>query len=108
MVGPCPHAPGGRMRADREHTFDTRRSRPMRPHFPSVLVLLTFLTPARADYDPLRTNKDQPEHIDLTLSPASEAKPRDDTGPVPVRVYLPKSKSPAPVVLFSHGLGGNR
>ena len=27
---------------------------------------------------------------------------------IPVRVYLPAAKSAAPVVLFSHGLGGNR
>jgi len=25
-----------------------------------------------------------------------------------VRVYLPESNQPAPVVLFSHGLGGSR
>src|SRR5262245_60635074 len=60
----------------------------------------------QGEYDPLRIDKDKPEHINLTLPPASEAKPRNDT--VPVRIYLPKTKSPAPVVLFSHGLGGNR
>ncbi len=27
---------------------------------------------------------------------------------VPLKVYLPKQKTPAPVVLFSHGLGGSR
>ncbi len=27
---------------------------------------------------------------------------------IPVRIYLPASKEPAPVVLFSHGLGGSR
>jgi dienelactone hydrolase len=27
---------------------------------------------------------------------------------IPIRIYLPKDKSPAPVVLFSHGLGGSR
>jgi predicted dienelactone hydrolase len=31
---------------------------------------------------------------------------RDRT--IPIRVYLPASESPAPVVLFSHGLGGSR
>ena len=35
----------------------------------------------------------------------------DDSGrqrAIPIRVYLPFSKSPAPVVFFSHGLGGSR
>ena len=27
---------------------------------------------------------------------------------IPLRVYLPASTAPAPIVLFSHGLGGNR
>lgn len=27
---------------------------------------------------------------------------------IPVRIFLPKEKKPAPVVLFSHGLGGSR
>ncbi|WP_193214146.1 alpha/beta hydrolase family protein [Luteolibacter marinus] len=27
---------------------------------------------------------------------------------VPIRVYLPQSSAPAPVILFSHGLGGSR
>ncbi len=27
---------------------------------------------------------------------------------IPVRIYIPDSKSPSPVVLFSHGLGGSR
>jgi predicted dienelactone hydrolase len=74
------------------------------PAFFLYLTLAPFLIAAqpRSDYDPLRTNTDKPEHIDLTLPPNA------DTATVPVRVYLPKTKSPAPVVLFSHGLGGNR
>ena len=28
--------------------------------------------------------------------------------PLPIRVYLPASEKPAPVILFSHGLGGSR
>lgn len=27
---------------------------------------------------------------------------------IPLRVYLPESRKPAPVILFSHGLGGSR
>ena len=45
----------------------------------------------------------------LAVSPADhvvrdEARDRE----IPLRVYLPASKAPAPVVLFSHGLGGSR
>src|SRR5258708_34347658 len=33
---------------------------------------------------------------------------RGPTRQIPLRVYLPETKSAAPVVLFSHGLGGSR
>jgi len=56
-----------------------------------------------ANYNPLA--------VDSTFSPArfeatvhDSARNRD----IPLLVYLPKSTSPAPVVLFSHGLGGSR
>jgi predicted dienelactone hydrolase len=42
------------------------------------------------------------QQTDLTVR--DEARRRD----LPVRVYLPTSKTPAPVILFSHGLGGTR
>ena len=32
----------------------------------------------------------------------------DDKRKVPLRIYLPESKSAAPVILFSHGLGGSK
>lgn len=58
--------------------------------------------PARA-YDPLAAPK------------ASEMKPQDFSvtdqtrhRDIPIRVYLPEAKTAAPVVLFSHGLGGSR
>ena len=40
--------------------------------------------------------------IDLTVH--DSARQRD----MPIRVYLPQSTEPAPVVIFSHGLGGSR
>ena len=56
-----------------------------------------------APYDPLAVAKDfKPAQIDLTIHDAK--RDRD----IPVKVYLPASKTPAPVVLFSHGLGGTR
>jgi len=67
-----------------------------------LLMPLLLATPALA-YDPLATNKD------------AAATPRDFTvhdpdrnRDIPVRVYLPGQPGAAPVVLFSHGLGGSR
>lgn len=58
---------------------------------------------AKQVYDPLRVPAGAaPEVIDLTVQ---DAKRRRE---IPVRVYLPAARTPAPVVLFSHGLGGSR
>lgn len=54
-------------------------------------------------YDPLATiGDDSPPSVDLTVVDAN--RDRD----IPLRVYLPASATAAPVVLFSHGLGGSR
>lgn len=68
----------------------------------TVLVLASVPTVA-ADYDPLAVPKSgEVRSTDLTVR--DEARKRD----VPLRVYLPAATDPAPVVLFSHGLGGSR
>lgn len=67
-----------------------------------VLLLLVLAASVRADYDPLRVEKGKPSTLDLTVK--DEKRKRD----LPVLIYLPASKSPAPVLLFSHGLGGSR
>lgn len=55
------------------------------------------------DYDPLRLPKtDLPKPINL------DADSRAADRKVPIKVQLPVSKDPAPVILFSHGLGGSR
>jgi predicted dienelactone hydrolase len=58
------------------------------------------------DYDPLRVAQDAPvETVDLTVN---DAKRQRD---IPIRVYLPPkgpTENAAPVVVFSHGLGGAR
>ena len=56
------------------------------------LLLLALLTTLATAAPPL----------DLTVH--DSARQRD----VPVRIYLPEGKGPAPVILFSHGLGGAR
>jgi predicted dienelactone hydrolase len=54
-------------------------------------------------YDPLALPATvRPQYLDLT---AHDATRRRD---IPLRVYLPTSAAPAPVVLFSHGLGSSR
>jgi predicted dienelactone hydrolase len=59
---------------------------------------------ARAgDYSPLSVDAAAaPEHVDFTVHDA--ARRRD----IPLRVYLPTNTAPAPMILFSPGLGGSR
>jgi predicted dienelactone hydrolase len=67
------------------------------------LLLSLAFTGAAQSYDPLAVNSTTaPTILDLTVHDA--ARSRD----LPVRVYLPANTAPQPVVLFSHGLGGNR
>jgi predicted dienelactone hydrolase len=69
------------------------------------VVLLFAVSPtsfADESYDPLALLGEAPASIELSVR--DEARSRD----IPLRVYLPASEEPAPVVLFSHGLGGSR
>lgn len=54
-------------------------------------------------YDPLRL-------LEGTLPAPIDFEARDErrNRPIPLRVYLPATKEAAPVILFSHGLGGSR
>lgn len=51
------------------------------------LAPTSSLTPKSADFDVVDTSRSRT---------------------IPIRVYLPSGKGPAPVILFSHGLGGSR
>lgn len=64
-----------------------------------ALVCLIHLTAFA--YDPLAISSTG-SSIELTVTDAKRS--RD----IPLRVYLPAEKKPAPVVLFSHGLGGTK
>src|SRR5687767_11137428 len=56
-----------------------------------------------AGYDPMAVSSAfTPKTVDLVVKDA--ARQRD----IPIRIYLPDSRSEAPVVMFSHGLGGSR
>jgi len=68
-----------------------------------VLLVLAGVAVEARGYDPLAIDPNfQPQVRDLTVHDASRN--RD----VPVRIYLPANEKPAPIVLFSHGLGGSR
>lgn len=58
--------------------------------------------PARPAYDPLALPSSPRRSLALTVADA--ARQRE----IPVRVYLPDAAAAAPVVLWSHGLGGSR
>lgn len=68
-----------------------------------ALLCLIALAPAPQVYDPLVAPRasDVPS-IELRV----EDRARDRQ--IPLRVYLPPATDPAPVALFSHGLGGSR
>lgn len=67
------------------------------------LFLIAPLAAAGEAYDPLRVpSAAPPAPIDLTVNDAARGRE------IPVRVYLPAGEAAAPVVLFSHGLGGSR
>lgn len=67
-----------------------------------LLAMSAVIGRGATNYDPLAIGIAAPKLIDLTIHDA--ARKRD----LPVRIYLPTNTAPVPVVLFSHGLGGNR
>jgi len=58
---------------------------------------------AAEKYDPMRLPAESSaKTIDLVVKDSARSRE------IPIRVYLPEGKSAAPVILFSHGLGGDR
>jgi predicted dienelactone hydrolase len=60
---------------------------------------------AQKAYDPLevvREKSEKNETIDLTVEDTKRKRE------IPIRVYLPLQQTAAPVILFSHGLGGSK
>lgn len=62
---------------------------------------LLFLSPQAAVYDPVAVEEGA-AIVDTEFSYGG------DKRVVPLRIYLPKSTTEAPVILYSHGLGGSR
>ena len=55
-----------------------------------------------SSYDPLKVPEGE------IVSKTFEVKDATRDRTLPIRVYLPEGTKPAPVVIFSHGLGGSR
>lgn len=72
-----------------------------------VFVAFVLLSPVPAlaedRYDPLTVSEQTKVRV-LDLTVRDDVRQRN----IPVRVYLPGNQEPAPVVLFSHGLGGSK
>lgn len=70
-----------------------------------VGCFISFQQPAldkKPTYDPLKIGNAKIEQLELTFR--DENRSRE----IPLRVYLPSDRAAAPVVVFSHGLGGSR
>jgi predicted dienelactone hydrolase len=74
----------------------------MRSFITTALLILLPASVLQAGYDPLLAAKAVPEHKDMVVK--DEKRSRE----IPIRVYLPEEKTAGAVILFSHGLGGNR
>ncbi|GMW03456.1 MAG: hypothetical protein AMXMBFR84_45900 [Candidatus Hydrogenedentota bacterium] len=70
----------------------------------ALLLIISSMTLAEtATYDPLAISQGRDAACsDFVVTD------KDRDREVPIRVYLPDSPEPAPVVLFSHGLGGSK
>jgi len=68
----------------------------------AVALAVTSLAAPTAAYDPLKVAADIMPPRELTIAD------RDRDRVIPLLVSLPKQRTPAPIVLFSHGLGGSR
>lgn len=70
----------------------------------AIEALVTGPATAQAEvYDPLTVSgRRSPDQLELVVNDAGRQRA------IPILVYLPAQEAPAPVVLFSHGLGGSR
>ncbi|MGD9420613.1 MAG: alpha/beta hydrolase family protein [Verrucomicrobiota bacterium JB025] len=73
-------------------------------HLPALILAAALAAGtgnASTTYDPLRVSDAR------ITSQTFEVKDAKRSRTLPIRVYLPASSAPAPVILFSHGLGGS-
>ena len=68
-----------------------------------TLLIGTLLYAKELPYDPFTIDKAQTiETLSLTIEDTERNRE------IPIKIYLPDSENSAPVILFSHGLGGSR
>lgn len=67
-----------------------------------LLLFATAMTATAATYDPLDVDKSE------VRSETFEVRDAERERTIPIRVYFPEADKPAPVIIFSHGLGGSR
>ena len=68
-----------------------------------ILLQFTGRLAAVPAYDPLAVAaQGQPQPLDLTINDLERQRE------IPIHIYMPAGQMPAPVILFSHGLGGSR
>lgn len=93
-----------RIHAPRVLLLMTEEQLSMRKFFVFVVLAMSFASAALGkDYDPLAVDPNfQPQVRDLAVHDTSRNRE------IPVRIYLPEIEKPAPIVVFSHGLGGSR
>ena len=89
-----------------EHdSFDGSEEHIMNNLVTIVCMLLTLSSGAekQSEYNPLSvTSIDKVKSVDLDIT--DKKRNRE----IPIRVWLPETKNPCPVLIFSHGLGGSR
>ncbi len=69
---------------------------------PALIASARLFAAEPAAYDPLKVPDTKIESKTFEVKDAKRGRT------LPIRVYLPASEKPAPVVIFSHGLGGSR
>jgi predicted dienelactone hydrolase len=68
----------------------------------AAAFMLRSSAASNAKYDPLAVSSEElPKPLDVVVKDHDR-----NNRELPLRIYLPATKSPAPVVMFSHGLGG--
>ena len=72
-------------------------------YFLTLGLVLIALSLNAMDYDPLYRS-DKPLVPSITLDHTDAVRARK----IPMRIYLPQQITPAPIIIFSHGLGGSR
>ena len=87
----------------RQHAIEPTRACCIIQLIVCILMLFCGRVTGAPAYDPLAVaTQGQPQPLDLTINDMERQRE------IPIRIYMPAGQMPAPVILFSHGLGGSR